>query len=510
MPVRKSHKLGSLMVTSALAAAALCALPAAGALAVDTPTTFSSAPTQVAATPSDTLAATPWETTGAVNQNGDEVALTDPAVSNFVGWAYYKTDGTFKMYNLDDTPKMQGDWTVSADGASRTLVAKDANGNVLFTRVVPITVLTDAEFTYRIIPDAANPDVYYDIIHTPTTHTEPGTVSPSAVLASTPWQTTGAVNQNGDEVALTDPAVANFVGWAYYKTDGTFTMYNLDDTPKMRGDWVVSPDGTTRTLVAKDAEGNVLFTRVVPITVLTNEEFTYRITPDAANPDVYYDIVHTPTTHVEPQIVEPPTPKPVYEARKTPVFGDTPVSHKFYKEIDWMNFTGYSTGWRQPAGKPLYKPQDKLSREAMAAFIFRMEADKSYRAPKVSPFADVTTKDTFYKEIAWMWEQKLSTGYRQSSGKPEFHPKEELSREAMAAFIYRLESPKDFTAPATSPLADMKQGMPFYKEISWMYAEGLTTGNKVGSTKEFWPKDKLSREAMAAFIFRLANDYRTP
>ncbi|WP_198677442.1 DUF4822 domain-containing protein, partial [Leucobacter luti] len=156
------------------------------------------------------------------------------------------------------------------------------------------------EFTYRVIPDASVPDVYYDIIHTPTTHQEPGTVSPAAVLAATPWETTGAIDQDGAPVALDHPAVANFVGWAYYNPTGTFTMYNLDDTPKMQGDWEVAADGSTRTITARDADGAPLFTRVVPITVLTADEFTYRVIPDASVPDVYYDIIHTPTTHQEP------------------------------------------------------------------------------------------------------------------------------------------------------------------------------------------------------------------
>jgi len=124
-------------------------------------------------TPSQILSSTPWETTHAKNQNGQPVPLTDTHVTNFVGFAYFKADGTFTMYNLDDSPKMHGDWSVSADGATRTIIAKDANGNVFFTRIVKITVLTEQEFTYRIFPDANDPSVYYDIIHTPTTHPEP-------------------------------------------------------------------------------------------------------------------------------------------------------------------------------------------------------------------------------------------------------------------------------------------------------------------------------------------------
>lgn len=126
-------------------------------------------------------------------------------------------------------------------------------------------------------------------------------LTPSEVLASVAWETTNAKNNKGENVALTNANVINFVGFAYFKTGGTFTMYNLDDSPKMHGDWTVSEDGKTRTIIARDNAGTVLFTRVVEITVLTKNEFTYRIYPDSNDKSVYYDIVHTPTTHTEPK-----------------------------------------------------------------------------------------------------------------------------------------------------------------------------------------------------------------
>jgi hypothetical protein len=127
---------------------------------------------------------------------------------------------------------------------------------------------------------------------------EPG--SPAAILASTPWETTGAKDAQGAAVPLTDDQVKSFVGYAYFKPDGTFTMFNLDDSPKMQGDWSVSPDGKTRTIVAKDDAGKEKFRRDVDILVLTDQEFTYRVHPDAANQAVYFDIIHTPTDHPEP------------------------------------------------------------------------------------------------------------------------------------------------------------------------------------------------------------------
>lgn len=125
--------------------------------------------------------------------------------------------------------------------------------------------------------------------------------TPSEILASVSWQTTNAKNNKGENVVLTDANVANFVGFAYFKADGTFTMYNLDDSPKMHGDWTVSADGKTRTIVAKDNAGATLFTRVVDITVLTKNEFTYRVYPNSNDKSIYFDIVHTPTAHKEPK-----------------------------------------------------------------------------------------------------------------------------------------------------------------------------------------------------------------
>ncbi|WP_449282739.1 M14 family zinc carboxypeptidase [Leucobacter sp.] len=200
-------------------------------------------------------------------------------------------------------------------------------------------------------------------------------------------------------------------------------------------------------------------------------------------------------------------PRPCVDPGSVAVFLDTPVGHKFYKEIDWMSCMGLTTGIKVPGGKN-YAPKDSLTREAMAAFIYRLEAPKGYVAPQASPFADVNPGDKFYTEITWMHQAGLSTGIKQASGKPVYAPKQSLTREAMAAFIYRLqaktdEQVKNYTAPKTSQLIDMKAGDRFYKEINWMYDAKLTTGVNSPNGKEYLPKNSLSREAMAAFIYRL-------
>ncbi|WP_157859473.1 DUF4822 domain-containing protein [Chryseobacterium angstadtii] len=249
-------------------------------------------------TPSELLSSTPWETTGAKDKNGQTVSLNDPSVNGFVGFAYFKGDGNFAIYGLNDILRSRGTWSVDSQGKTRTITALNPDGTSIFTRVVDILVLNANEFTYRIHTNPSDPSVYYDIIHTKTAHAEPS--NGQLTLASTPWETTGAKNKDGNPVALTDSSVSGYVGYSYFKANGTFTIYGLNNVLRSQGTWSISPDGKKRTLTGLDANGNVTFTRTVDILTLNSSEFTYRITPDAGNPSVFYDIIHTKVGHLEP------------------------------------------------------------------------------------------------------------------------------------------------------------------------------------------------------------------
>ncbi|WP_228728613.1 DUF4822 domain-containing protein [Chryseobacterium endalhagicum] len=249
-------------------------------------------------TPSQILSSTPWETTAARDNNGNPMALTDPNVAGFVGFAYFKADGNFAIYNLNDALRSRGTWSVDPEGKTRTITALNPDGTSIFSRVVDILVLNGNEFTYRIRTNPTDPSIYYDIIHKKTAHAEPG--NGQITLASTPWETTGAKDQNGNPVALTDASVAGFVGYSYFKANGTYTIYGLNNVLRSQGTWSISADGKKRTITALDANGNVLFTRVVDILTLNSSEFTYRIIPNAGNPSFYYDIIHTKVAHQEP------------------------------------------------------------------------------------------------------------------------------------------------------------------------------------------------------------------
>lgn len=182
-------------------------------------------------------------------------------------------------------------------------------------------------------------------------------------------------------------------------------------------------------------------------------------------------------------------------------FIDVPRSQKFYSEIQWMYDTKRTTGVKTAKGLA-YQPKSGVTREAMAAFIFRQEAKKGYKAPKKSPFRDVSPGDKFYKEIAWMYEQGISTGTKTRSGRV-YQPRQHVTREAMAAFLFRLRAPDSTKAPSKAPFADVPAKHKFGREIAWMKSSKLSTGTKRGGTVVYEPRSTVTREAMAAFLFRM-------
>lgn len=178
-----------------------------------------------------------------------------------------------------------------------------------------------------------------------------------------------------------------------------------------------------------------------------------------------------------------------------PFFTDVSPSHPFYDEVQWLAHRGITTGWEEADGTRTYRPAENIQRAAIAAYFYRLAAPHNYEAPAVSPFKDVPTTHPFYTEIAWMHDAGLSTGWADGT----FRPAEPTSRAAMAAFFYRYDAVKDYTAPTTSPFKDLPTSHPFYTEISWLESQGITTGWADGT---FRPAANIQRAPMAAFVYR--------
>src|SRR5690554_2983627 len=103
----------------------------------------------------------------------------------------------------------------------------------------------------------------------------------------------------------------------------------------------------------------------------------------------------------------------------------------------------------------------------IAAFLAVLLAASIAGAPAAGAatgFTDVPTKAPFHKEITWLANKGISTGYADNT----FRPHNAVTRDAMAAFMYRLAGKPTFTPPSRSPFKDLTPRSKFYREITWL------------------------------------------
>lgn len=175
----------------------------------------------------------------------------------------------------------------------------------------------------------------------------------------------------------------------------------------------------------------------------------------------------------------------------TGTFVDVPANHQFSSHIEWLVREGITTGYAD--GR--FHPGAPVTREAFAAFLYRLAGRPSFTPPKRSPFSDLSTGDQFYKEITWLSAKRITTGYADGT----FRPDSDISREAIAAFLYRASGSPAVAMPKSAPFRDVKRNDQFAREIVWLSKKRITTGYANGT---FRPHSDVTREATAAFLYR--------
>ncbi len=174
-------------------------------------------------------------------------------------------------------------------------------------------------------------------------------------------------------------------------------------------------------------------------------------------------------------------------------FTDVSPSHTFCRDIEWTDVQGIDRGY--PNGT--YLPSGINTRAMMADQLYNLAGKPTFAPPAVSPFRDVATSHPLYRQITWLATTGITTGY----GDGTFRPDGAVARQAMAAFFYRMAGGSAAAgSTATAPgFRDVASLHPFYDEIAWLTASGITTGYGDGTFK---PTGPVARQAMAAFVHR--------
>jgi hypothetical protein len=177
-------------------------------------------------------------------------------------------------------------------------------------------------------------------------------------------------------------------------------------------------------------------------------------------------------------------------------FWDVGAGVMFADDVQWIYAAGITNG----QGDGSYRLWWPVTREAMAAFLYRAAGFPTFVPPATPTFGDVPTTHQFYREIEWLAAQGITRGTTLPGGGFGFSPLEAISRQAMAAFLFRMSGdPVPASVPGVGPFPDVRDGAPFEDEIHWMSNTGITLGNGDGT---FQPLGTVSRGAMAAFLHR--------
>ncbi|MFN3866789.1 MAG: SpoIID/LytB domain-containing protein, partial [Demequina sp.] len=120
-----------------------------------------------------------------------------------------------------------------------------------------------------------------------------------------------------------------------------------------------------------------------------------------------------------------------------------------------------------------------------AAFLYRYQGRPSFTPPSSSPFSDMRTSSKFYKEVTWLRSTRITTGYADGT----FRPKGSVTREATAAFLYRLAGRPDVNVPSIIPKSFTVSGAGFGHGVgmSQYGAQGMAVeGYGAGSILEHY------------------------
>ena len=176
-------------------------------------------------------------------------------------------------------------------------------------------------------------------------------------------------------------------------------------------------------------------------------------------------------------------------------FADVSNTSIFCNQIGWLYGEGITEGVELPDDSVLYQPANPVSRQAMAKFLFTYLGDPGFVPPATPTFTDMPKTSIFYQSVEWL----AASGITGGCGGTSFCPTAPVSRQSMAAFLYRAAGEPVFI-PAGQTFDDVPPTSIFYKQVEWLANTGITGGCNAGGTL-FCPGTSVSRQQMAAFLF---------
>ena len=174
-------------------------------------------------------------------------------------------------------------------------------------------------------------------------------------------------------------------------------------------------------------------------------------------------------------------------------YRDVDQSQWYHEAIDYVLDRGLMNG----VSGDRFAPGGETTRAMAVTMLYRLAGSP---VPGPARFSDVTEGSWYADAVNWAAE----TGIAEGVGANAFHPEDPVTRQQLAAILFRYAGAMDKTSGPPADLTGYRDAMQIdsYAEapLAWAVGNGLITGR---DGKLLAPRDKASRAETAMILMRL-------
>lgn len=407
---------------------------------------------------------------------GNDVVLAEDSEVQVAGELVYDTASNFKL-----------DKVVTKDGGTVSMTGTTVDYKFTITNSGTVSVYYMANDTDTYVLAA---DVSADgIVKLPTTGKTKLEFSKTVdTLKIDGDLVTSDIDTKDNTYKLTNDTKAHTIDVEFHRSSGGggggSSGYSVNVASTTNGTVTVSPKnaskGATVTVTAKPDKGYVLDT----LTVTDKDGKKIDLTDKGDNKFTFVMPAGSVTVKATFKV-----------APKTP-FTDVAESAWYADAVAYV----YENGMMKGTSDTKFSPEQTTTRGMIVTILYRLEKEPSASA---ASFTDVASGKYYSKAVAWASANKIVTGY----GDGKFGPNDTITREQMAAILYRYASYKGYDVTKTADLSkftDASQVGVFAKAaMQWANAEGLINGT---STTKLSPKSGATRAEVATILMRFCEN----
>ena len=284
-----------------------------------------------------------------------------------------------------------------------------------------------------------------------------------------------------------------------YDTD-VLTLTAVEPTDAALNSFVTAEDGTVTFAYAnKTAVNGKLATLTFSYDASSAPKTTVATVTTLEEGGSQKEIAQKVTLTLKDEVVVPVGPtepsKPSTPTEPEFPFKDITTDHPFYEDIQYV----YEKGLMQGVSEDIFQSATTTTRGMIATILYRMEGEPAVK--NASSFRDVADGMYYSKAVAWAAANGIVNGYADGT----FQPDQTISREQMAAILYRYAQYKgcdvsvgeDTNILSYTDAAQVAEyAIPAFQ---WAVGAGIINGTTASTLS---PKGSATRGQVAAILHR--------